>query len=114
MSTSCLDITDGGDHSRGVAVACQQVVPPRRQTKIPILKMFTLSELQAATKNFRQEMFLGEGGYGKVFKGWLDGVTFVPRKAGEGIAVAIKKSSPNRAQGLNEWQVAYLSMYCCL
>ncbi|GJZ97416.1 receptor like protein kinase S.2-like protein [Tanacetum coccineum] len=106
-------MTDGGDHSRGVAVACQQVVPPRRQTKIPILKMFTLSELQAATKNFRQEMCLGEGGYGKVFKGWLDSVTFVPRKAGEGIAVAIKKSGPNRAQGLNEWQaeVKFLGIF---
>ncbi|KAI3730270.1 hypothetical protein L1987_61439 [Smallanthus sonchifolius] len=83
----------------------QQVVPPRRQQKmIPKLKMFTFSELKKATKNFGQEMFLGEGGYGKVFVGWLDSVTLAPQKAGEGLAVAIKKSSPNRAQGLNEWQ----------
>nr|XP_043614184.1 receptor like protein kinase S.2-like isoform X2 [Erigeron canadensis] len=98
----------GRDHNAGVAAASQQVVPhpmlPREQPKIPILKMFTFSELKKVTNNFSREMFLGEGGYGKVFKGWVDGVTFAPRKAGEGIAVAIKKSSPNRAQGLNEWQ----------
>ncbi|GJV87396.1 putative mitochondrial protein [Tanacetum coccineum] len=73
-------MTNGGNHSHGVAVSCQQVVPPKRQTKVPILKMFTLSEFQAATKNFKQEMCLGEGGYGKVFKVWFDSVTFVPRK----------------------------------
>ncbi|KAJ0545808.1 putative transferase, protein kinase RLK-Pelle-DLSV family [Helianthus annuus] len=83
----------------------QQVVPPRgRQIMIPKLKMFTFSELKTATKNFCQESFLGEGGYGKVFKGWLDSVTLAPQKTGDGIAVAIKKSSPNRCQGLNEWQ----------
>ncbi|KAM0042473.1 putative protein kinase RLK-Pelle-RLCK-VIIa-2 family [Helianthus debilis subsp. tardiflorus] len=83
----------------------QQVVPPRgRQIMIPKLKMFTFSELKTATKNFGQESFLGEGGYGRVFKGWLDSVTLAPQKTGDGIPVAIKKSSPNRCQGLNEWQ----------
>ncbi|XP_023741276.1 receptor like protein kinase S.2 [Lactuca sativa] len=87
-----------------VATGSQKVLLPNANTKIPILKMFTFSELQSATKNFKQEMFLGEGGYGKVYKGWLDSVTFAPRKPGDGLAVAIKRSSPNRTQGLNEWQ----------
>lgn len=38
----------------------------------PNLRIFTFSELKAATKNFRPDTVLGEGGFGKVFKGWLD------------------------------------------
>lgn len=34
-------------------------------------KSFTFSELVYATKNFKPEYFLGEGGFGKVFKGEL-------------------------------------------
>lgn len=89
----------------GIATVSQQVVLPTGQAKIPILKMFKFSELQSATRNFKQEMFLGEGGYGKVYKGWLDSVTFAPRKPGDGLAVAIKRFSANSTQGLNEWQV---------
>lgn len=33
---------------------------------------FTFRELTAATKNFRQECFLGEGGFGRVYKGRLE------------------------------------------
>ncbi|XP_059669064.1 probable serine/threonine-protein kinase PBL26 [Cornus florida] len=32
---------------------------------------YTFRELAAATKNFRKECLLGEGGFGKVFKGSL-------------------------------------------
>ena len=32
---------------------------------------FTFRELAAATNNFRQESFLGEGGFGRVYKGQL-------------------------------------------
>lgn len=65
----------------GVTTTSRQVVPllPRGPAKIPILKMFTYSELRTATKNFRQEMFLAEGGYVKVFKGWLT-VKHSPRR----------------------------------
>ncbi|GAB2287166.1 hypothetical protein Dimus_021550 [Dionaea muscipula] len=34
-------------------------------------KTFTFRELAIATKNFRQECLLGEGGFGRVFKGTL-------------------------------------------
>lgn len=33
---------------------------------------FTFRELASATKNFRQEYLLGEGGFGRVYKGRLD------------------------------------------
>lgn len=33
---------------------------------------FTFDELVAATGNFRADCFLGEGGFGKVYKGYLE------------------------------------------
>lgn len=33
---------------------------------------FSFRELAAATKNFRPECFLGEGGFGRVYKGRLE------------------------------------------
>lgn len=35
-------------------------------------RTFTFRELAAATKNFRQECFLGQGGFGSVYKGRLE------------------------------------------
>ncbi|XP_075655247.1 putative serine/threonine-protein kinase PIX13 isoform X1 [Castanea sativa] len=70
----------------------------------PNLKMFTLAELKSATRNFRPDTVLGEGGFGRVFKGWVDETTYAPSKVGIGIAVAVKKSSPDSPQGLQEWQ----------
>jgi hypothetical protein len=34
--------------------------------------IFTFRELAAATKNFRQDCLLGEGGFGRVYKGHLE------------------------------------------
>lgn len=36
-------------------------------------QIFTFRELAAATRNFRAECFLGEGGFGRVYKGRLEG-----------------------------------------
>ncbi|XP_038886469.1 probable serine/threonine-protein kinase PIX13 [Benincasa hispida] len=69
------------------------------------LKVYSLSELKTATKNFRPDTVLGEGGFGRVFKGWVDEVTYAPSsKVGVGIPVAVKKSNPDSSQGLREWK----------
>lgn len=70
----------------------------------PNLKMFTLAELKSATRNFRPDTVLGEGGFGTVFKGWIDDKTFAPSKVGVGMPVAVKKSNHDSEQGLKEWQ----------
>lgn len=75
------------------------------RTVTPNLKMFTLAELKAATRNFRPDTVLGEGGFGRVFKGWVDEKSLAPSKVGVGMAVAVKKSSPDSEQGIKEWQV---------
>ncbi|XVF19459.1 hypothetical protein REPUB_Repub11eG0112600 [Reevesia pubescens] len=74
------------------------------------LKSFSFSDLKNATKNFRSETILGEGGFGCVFKGWIDENTFAPTKPGTGIVVAIKSLKAESFQGHKEWlaEVNYL------
>ncbi|KDP36787.1 hypothetical protein JCGZ_08078 [Jatropha curcas] len=79
-------------------------VPSTGKIIMPILKIYTLHELKSATRNFRPDTMLGEGGFGRVFKGWIDEKTFAPSKVGVGMAVAVKKSNPDSEQGLQEWQ----------
>ncbi|KAG6631907.1 probable serine/threonine-protein kinase PBL2 [Carya illinoinensis] len=73
-------------------------------------KSFVFSDLKNATKSFRPENLLGEGGFGSVFKGWIDENTFAPAKPGTGIVVAIKRLKPESFQGHKEWlaEVNYL------
>ncbi|EEF35235.1 probable serine/threonine-protein kinase PIX13 [Ricinus communis] len=68
----------------------------------PNLKVFTFQELKAATKNFRSDTVLGEGGFGKVFKGWLDEKG--SGKPGSGTVIAVKKLNSESLQGFEEWQ----------
>ncbi|CAN0907595.1 Probable serine/threonine-protein kinase CST [Linum grandiflorum] len=68
------------------------------------LKVFTLSDLKSATKNFKSDTLLGQGGFGKVFKGWVDEQTLAPSKPGIGMVVAIKKLNDESLQGFEEWQ----------
>ncbi|XP_030527361.1 probable serine/threonine-protein kinase PIX13 [Rhodamnia argentea] len=84
-----------------------------QEALLPNLKMFTFAELRSATRNFRPDTVLGEGGFGRVFKGWVDEGTYKPSRVGVGIPVAVKKSSPDSPQGLQEWQaeVKFLGKY---
>lgn len=74
---------------------------------IPNLRVFSFAELKSATKNFKSDTVLGEGGFGKVFKGWVDEKTFAPSKVGIGMMVAIKKLNHESVQGFQEWQVNF-------
>lgn len=48
----------------------KEPVGPKEASDVPIAaQTFTFRELAAATNNFRPECFLGEGGFGRVFKG---------------------------------------------
>jgi hypothetical protein len=67
------------------------------------LKMFSFAELKIATRNFRAETVLGEGGFGRVYRGWVNENTLEPTKPGVGVPVAIKKFNPDGLQGFEEW-----------
>ncbi|CAL9762538.1 probable serine/threonine-protein kinase PBL2 [Musa acuminata AAA Group] len=75
------------------------------------LKSFSLNDLKTATKNFSSNSYLGEGGFGCVFKGWIDELTYAPTRPGVGIVVAIKKLKRESFQGHKEWlaEITYLS-----
>jgi len=47
-------------------------VPKDGSTAHIAAQTFTFRELAAATKNFRPECLLGEGGFGRVYKGCLE------------------------------------------
>ncbi|XP_058755993.1 probable serine/threonine-protein kinase PIX13 [Vicia villosa] len=66
------------------------------------LKVFTLAELKAATRNFRPDTLLGEGGFGSVYKGLFK--ERATSKRDENSTIAIKKLNSNSTQGFVEWQ----------
>ncbi|XP_004253237.1 probable serine/threonine-protein kinase PIX13 [Solanum lycopersicum] len=70
----------------------------------PNLKTYSFSDLKAATRNFKSDTVLGVGGFGTVFKGWVDEKTLTPTKVGTGMVVAIKKLNSESMQGFEEWQ----------
>jgi len=83
-------------------------LPPRTEGEIlssTNLKAFTFGDLKSASKNFRSDSLIGEGGFGYVFKGWIDEQTLAPSKPGSGMVVAIKKLKPEGFQGHKEWLV---------
>lgn len=62
---------------------------------------FTFRELAAATRNFRPDCLLGEGGFGRVYKGRLESTNQV---------VAIKQLDRNGLQGNREFLVEVLML----
>ncbi|GLU11108.1 hypothetical protein SLE2022_278770 [Rubroshorea leprosula] len=75
------------------------------------LRKFSYNELKSATRNFRPESLLGEGGFGCVFKGWINENGTAPVKPGTGLSVAVKTLNHDGLQGHKEWlaEVNYLS-----
>lgn len=76
------------------------------------LKSFTFSELKNATRNFRPDSVLGEGGFGSVFKGWVDEHSLAASKPGTGIVIAVKRLNQEGFQGHKEWlaEINYLGL----
>nr|DAD44966.1 TPA_asm: hypothetical protein HUJ06_003196 [Nelumbo nucifera] len=77
--------------------------PPSEKKDSRQLLQFTFQELKAATGNFRPDSILGEGGFGYVFKGWIEENGTAPAKPGSGITVAVKSLKPDGLQGHREW-----------
>ena len=73
------------------------------------LRKFTFNDLKLATRNFRPESLLGEGGFGCVFKGWIEENGTAPVKPGTGLTVAVKTLNHDGLQGHKEWLVCYVS-----
>ncbi|KAI3976787.1 hypothetical protein MKX01_008645 [Papaver californicum] len=70
-------------------------------------KTFTFQELAIATKNSREESVVGEGGFGRVYKGY----SFA--SDGEQVEVAVKHLDRNGIQGNREFVVEVLMLSLC-
>lgn len=64
---------------------------------------FTLFELETITKSFRSDYVLGEGGFGTVYKGYIDENVRVGLKS---LPVAVKVLNKDGLQGHREWLVS--------
>ncbi|KAL6624870.1 hypothetical protein ACP70R_032191 [Stipagrostis hirtigluma subsp. patula] len=75
--------------------------PPNKSSSVAkTAKAFTFRELATATKNFRSDCLLGEGGFGRVYKGQLE----------NGQLVAVKQLDLNGFQGNREFLVEVMML----
>ncbi|KAL6011695.1 Serine/threonine-protein kinase pbs1 [Asimina triloba] len=97
-------LSSGADRlkSRSNAVSRKEALGPRPGPDVNIgAQTFTFKELAAATKNFRPESLLGEGGFGRVYKGFLEST---------GQVVAVKQLDRDGLQGNREFLVEVLML----
>ncbi|KAJ1261399.1 hypothetical protein BS78_09G026800 [Paspalum vaginatum] len=77
------------------------IEPPKSSSSaVKTAKAFTFRELATATKNFRSDCLLGEGGFGRVYKGKLE----------NGQLVAVKQLDLNGYQGNREFLVEVMML----
>ena len=88
------------------------MVPSGQILPAPNLRIFSFLELKIATRNFRNDTVLGEGGFGKVYKGWLD--EKANSRNGNGSVIAVKKLNSESMQGFEEWQVLHFCKFLCI
>ncbi|XP_055807966.1 probable serine/threonine-protein kinase PBL11 [Solanum dulcamara] len=106
---------NGTDTSNSNSKRSSASIPPTHRSEGEILqssnlRSFTFAELRSATRNFRPDSVVGEGGFGSVFKGWVDEHTLAASKPGTGIVIAVKKLNQEGWQGHREWlaEINYL------
>ncbi|KAF6172686.1 hypothetical protein GIB67_042009 [Kingdonia uniflora] len=95
-------------HNRSFSDFSDSSSTPRRINDDPLLKnsipdtviAFTLFELETITKSFRSDYILGEGGFGTVYKGYIDDNDRVGLKS---LPVAVKVLNRQGLQGDREW-----------
>ncbi|KAM3385164.1 hypothetical protein ACQJBY_009236 [Aegilops geniculata] len=90
-------------HKRILRSQSQEVFPPSTEEAIMLwrleegrseLSMFEFSHITDATNNFSEGNKLGEGGFGRVYKGQLT----------NGLEIAVKRLAQHSGQGLNEFK----------
>ncbi|KAK1396863.1 putative serine/threonine-protein kinase NAK [Heracleum sosnowskyi] len=106
---------DGSDTGHSNSKGSSTSVPATSRSEGEILqstnlKSFTYNELKNSTRNFRPDSVLGEGGFGSVYKGWVDEHSLAASRPGIGIVIAVKRLNQDGLQGHKEWlaEINYL------
>ncbi|XP_062233902.1 probable serine/threonine-protein kinase PBL17 [Phragmites australis] len=96
--------------SEGMLAVPKDVEEFRTMSAYGHLKLFTYDELSQATGDFDPAQIVGEGGFGVVYQGVIDGAV---RKGYPPTEVAVKELNPEGLQGDREWltEVSYLGQY---
>ncbi|KAJ4839939.1 putative serine/threonine-protein kinase pbl17 [Turnera subulata] len=105
-SSTKLSMPDSVGMKRTPSVP-KNVTDLRRNPGYTNVDIFTYEEMTLATKHFRPDFILGEGGFGVVYKGVIDENV---RPGFPTTSVAIKELNPDGLQGDREWlaEVNYL------
>lgn len=100
-SNQVTRVSSDKSKSRSVSEPKKEASAPKEGNGTHIAaQTFTFRELASATKNFRPECLLGEGGFGRVYKGRLE----------TGQVVAVKQLDRNGLQGNREFLVEVLML----
>ncbi|KAK3029729.1 hypothetical protein RJ639_039138 [Escallonia herrerae] len=112
---SCLSVRIKAESPLHDGTVSSASVPPTPKSQDEILqscnlKSFAFNDLRVATRNFRPDSVVGEGGFGCVFKGWIDENTFTAARPGTGMVIAAKRLRQEGYQGHKEWlaEINYL------
>ena len=73
------------------------------------LHIFSFAELRIITHNFSRSNLLGEGGFGPVYKGFVDDKL---RPGLDAQPVAVKSLDLDGMQGHKEWMVSFMHPSC--
>ncbi|CAK8560455.1 unnamed protein product [Lathyrus sativus] len=95
QGSSRISLSDLSDYSS------PSVISDLSNSLVGNVQIFTCKELKEITNNFNKSNFLGEGGFGKVYKGFIDDKlrpALVPPQA-----VAVKALNLDGKQGHREW-----------
>ncbi|KFK39078.1 hypothetical protein AALP_AA3G198000 [Arabis alpina] len=123
MNSNCKDSVGKASASGGLPLAPKNIKDLQSNPGYENVDVFTYDEMKIATKQFRPDYILGEGGFGVVYKGIIDDHVRIGYKSTK---VAIKELNPEGFQGDREWlaEVNYLGQlshpnlvkligYCC-
>lgn len=83
----------------------QETSHQNRKLQTEDLKVFTYDELKGATLGFGYKTCLGEWSFGKVYKGWVDEMTYSPTEHGTGLAIVIKTFQHDHSKFIKESMV---------
>lgn len=106
MKSDCQDSSVGkvsaSGGGGGLPLAPKNIKDLQSNPGYENVDIFTYEEMKIATKQFRPDYILGEGGFGVVYKGVIDESV---RAGYKSIKVAIKELNPEGFQGDREWLV---------